>query len=188
MARASTVYKAKKANTLTNPLTNDSIFVQSDNTSLSAFVSAYQGGMVAGTSLLDGRPFYVRASGKVTTGASSTFIATIYYSTAASTSITYNGTGVSTTGVTLTSGAISTTSGNWMLEAEFIWDYTSKQLNGWFSGLSSPTPTAVANTAATQITTVDLSVPGPGFICGCHFGTTGAANVATLSEFVLEVM
>ena len=188
MARASSVYRAKRATALTNPLTNDSIFLQADNSALTAYVSAYQGGMVAGTSLLDGRPFYVRASGKVTTGASSTLIVTIYYSAAASAAIAYNTTGVSTTGVTLTTGSIATTSGNWMLEAEFLWDYTSKQLNGVFTGLSSPTPTVATAAAATQITAVDLSVPGPGFTCGCHFGTTGAANVCTLSEFVLEVM
>lgn len=188
MARAGTVYTAKKANTLTNPLTNDSIFVSSDNTALPAYISLYLGGMVAGTSKLDGRPVYVRASGKVTTGASSTLIVTLYYSATVTTATTYNGTGVSTTGVTLTTGSIATTSGNWMLEAEFLWDYTSKQLNGVFTGLSSPTPTVATPTAATQITSVDLSVPGPGLVCGCHFGTTGAANVATLSEFVAEVM
>jgi hypothetical protein len=188
MARAGTVYRAKKANTIVNALTNDSIFLSSDNTAISAYVSLYQGGMVSGTSLLDGRPIYVRASGKVTTGASSTLIVTLYYSAAAAGAITYNGTGVSTTGVTLTTGSIATTSGNWMLEAEFLWDFTSKQLNGVFSGLSSPTPTVAAPAAATQITAVDLSIPGPGLVCGCHFGTTGAANVATLSEFVAEVM
>lgn len=188
MASGRSVYIAKKAVPITNALTNDSIFLQSDSSSLAAYVSAYQGGLVSGTSLLDGKAFYVRATGKVTTGASSTVIVTLWYSPTARTSITYNGTGVLTTGVTLTTGAIATTSGNWMLEAEFLWDSVSKQLNGVFTGLSSPTPTVVSPTAATQLTSVDLSVPGPGFMVGTHFGTTGAANVNNLTEFVLEVM
>lgn len=188
MANSSSVYTAKRATALTNPLSTDSIFLQADNSAKSAFVSAYQEGMVGGTSGIDGKPFYVRACGKVTTGASSTLIVTIYYSTAASSSVTYNGTGVSTTGVTVTTGAIATTSGNWILEAEFLWDYTSKQLNGQFWGFSSPTPTVISPTVTTQLTSVDLSVPGPGFIVGTHFGTTGAANVNTLTEFMLEVM
>lgn len=188
MASGRSVYTAKKSVALTNPITNDSIFLQSDSSSWAAYVSAYQGGLVGGTSNIDGKPFYVRASGKVTTGTSSTLIVTIYYATAARTAITYNGTGVSTTGVTVTTGSIATSNGNWFLDATFLWDYTSKQLNGFFEVLSSPTPTYGALAAATQITTVDLSVPGPGFVVGAHFGSTNASNVVTLSEFVLEVM
>jgi len=188
MASGRSVYPAKKSVALTNPLTNDSIFLQSDSSALASYVSAYQEGLVGGTSGLDGKPFYVRACGKVTTGASSTLIVTLYYATAARTAITYNGTGVSSTGVTVTTGSIATTSGNWILEAEFLWDFTSKQLNGQFWGFSSPTPTVISPTVTTQLTTVDLSIPGPGFVVGAHFGTTGAANVVTLSEFVLEVM
>lgn len=188
MAQGNTVYVAKKAATIVNALTNDSIFLQSENSSYAAFVSAYQGGGSAGTSNLDGKAFYVRASGKVTTGTASTLIVTVYYATTAKTAITYNGTGVSTTGCTVTTGSISTASGNWDLEAEFVWDYTSKQLNGQFWGFSSPTPTVISPTACTQITSVDLSVPGPGFVCGAHFGSTNAGNVVTLSEFMLEVL
>jgi len=188
MASGRSVYVAKKAAALTNPITNDSIFLQTDSSSLSAFVSAYQEGMVSGQSGLDGKAFYVRATGKVTTGTSSTLIVTLYYSPTARTSITFNGTGVSTTGATLTSGAIATASGNWMIEATFLWDFKSQQLNGYFDTLSSPTPTLAAPAVTTQLTTIDLSVPGPGFIVGAHFGSTNASNVVTLSEFILEVM
>jgi hypothetical protein len=188
MASGRSVYYAKKSVALTNPITNDSIFLQSDSSALAAYVSAYQAALVGGTSNLDGKSFYVRATGKVTTGTSSTLIVTLYYATAARTAITYNGTGVSTTGATLTTGAIGTTSGNWMIEATFLWDYTSKQLNGYFDTLSSPTPTLAAPAVTTQITTVDLSVPGPGFVVGAHFGSTNASNVVSLSELELEVM
>lgn len=188
MAGNDAVYVAKRAATLTNPLTNDSIFVQADNSNLAAFV-AIPGDFVSGTSRLDGKMVYVRASGKVTTGASSTLIGTIYYSSAARTSITYNGTGVSSTGATFTSNSFATTSGNWYIEAKFIWDATSKILGGGFDAYSSASTAAVvADTALTAISSVDLTIPGPGFICGVHFGTTSTSNVATLSEFILEVM
>jgi hypothetical protein len=188
MASGRSVYVAKKAATLTNPITNDSIFLQSDSSALAAFVSAYQGGLVGGTSNLDGKAFYVRATGKVTTGTSSTLIGTLYYATASRTAITFNGTGVSSTGATFTTGAIATTSGNWMIEATFLWDFTSKQLNGYFDTLSSPTPTLAAPAVTTQLTSIDLSLPGAGFVMGAHFGSTNASNVVSLSEFILEVM
>jgi hypothetical protein len=188
MARGSTVYTAKKAATIVNALTNDNIFLQSDNSAFAAFVSAYQGGGAPGLSLLDGGMIQVRAAGKVTTSASSTLIVTLYYSAAAQTAILFNGTGVTATAATFTSAAYATTTGNWLLEADFIWDYTSKKMNGRFRAISGPTPVVVADTVVAQLTAVDLSLPGCGFACGAHFGTTGAGNIATLSNFTLEVV
>ena len=188
MGNANTVYTAKKAATLANPLTNDSIFLQSENSAYAAFVSAYQSGLVGGTSGIDGKMIRVRAVGKVTTGASSTLIVTLYYSAAAKTAITYNGTGVTATAATFTSAAYATTTGNWSLEYDFVWDYTSLKANGYFIAISGPTPVIAGPTVVAQLTSVDLSLPGAGFVCGAHFGTTGATNVATLSEFTLEVL
>jgi len=188
MPRGSTVYTAKKAATIVNALTNDSIFLQSDNSAFAAFVSAYQGGLVGGSSSLDGSSIYIRASGKVTTSVSSTLIVTLYYSAAAKTAILYNGTGVTATASTFTSAAYATTTGNWMLETTFVWDYTSLKMNGYFISTSGPTPVIAGPTVVAQITPVDLSLPGAGFALGAHFGTTGAGNIATLSQFTLEVM
>jgi hypothetical protein len=188
MPRGSTVYTAKKAATLTNPITNDSIFLQSENSAFAAFVSAYQGALVGGSSNLDGSSIYIRASGKVTTGTSSTLIVTLYYSAAAKTAITYNGTGVTATASTFTSAAYATTSGNWMLETTLVWDYTSKTMGGYFVSTCGPTPVIAGPTVVTALTTVDLSLPGCGFALGAHFGSTNASNVATLSQFTLEVM
>ena len=188
MARGSTVYTAKKAATIVNALTNDNIFLQSDNSAFAAFVSAYQGGMVGGTSNLDGKSIYIRASGKVTTGASSTLIVTLYYSAAAKTAILYNGTGVTATASTFTSAAYATTTGNWMLETTFVWDYTSLKMNGYFISTSGPTQVIAGPTVVAQLTAVDLSLPGCGFALGAHFGSTNAGNIATLSEFALEVL
>lgn len=188
MASGRSVYPAKRAATITNALTNDSIFLQSENSAFASFVSAAQSAGGPGVSLLDGKSIQVRATGKVVTGASSTLIVTFYYSAAAKTAITYNGTGITATAATFTSAAYATTNGNWLLEADFVWDYTSLKLNGRFRAISGPTPVVVADTVVTQLTAVDLSLPGAGFVCGAHFGTTSATNVVTLSEFVLEVV
>lgn len=198
MAQANSSYVAKKAAALTNPITNDSIFVQSDNSAKSAFVSLYQlvqgSGVVQPTCL----QFYVRAAGLVTTGTSSTLIVKLYYSTGAQGSITYNGTGVTATTITFTSGAIATASQNWEIEANLFWDATSKVLNGSFfttNPASATTCQVTAQTAITSLTSIDLTalstatpVGAPGLICGAHFGSTNASNVVTLSEFVAEVM
>lgn len=187
LASNDAVYTAKRATALTNPLTNDSIFLQADNSALAAYV-ALQNDQVTGTSRMDGRMFYARASGKVTTSVSSTLILTMYYATAAKTAITFNGTGVASTGATHTSGAFATTSGNWWLEAEFTWDVTSKVLGGLFRAFSSATPSITADTVLTAQTAVDLTTSGgPGLVMGAHFGTTGAGNIVTMTEFVLEV-
>jgi hypothetical protein len=189
LASNDAVYVAKRATALTNPITNDSIFLSADSAAFSAFVPI-QDDIVLGTPRLNSRVWYARASGRVTTGTTSTLIATIYYSPTARTSLTYNGTGVSSTGATFTSGNFSTTSGNWFIEAMFTWDITSKVLGGYFAAFSSATPSISAETVCTNQTSVDLTNianPGPGLIVGAHFGTGNAANVVTLDEFLLEV-
>jgi hypothetical protein len=186
LASNDAVYVAKRAAAITNALTNDSIFLQADNSSFAAFL-ALENDIVSGTSRLDGRVFYARASGRVITSVSSTLILTMYFATAAKTAITYNGTGVTSLGATHTSGTFATASGNWFLEALFTWDVTSKILGGRFQGYSSATPSVTADTVLTNQTSVDLSVPGPGLVMGCHFGTTGAGNICTMTEFTLEV-
>lgn len=189
MASNDSVYVAKRATALTNPITNDSIFLSADSASFAAFVPL-QDDIVLGTPRLNSRVWYTRCSGRVTTGTSSTLIATIYYSPTARTSLTFNGTGVTSTGATFTSGAFATTSGNWFIEAVFTWDITSKVLGGYFDAYSSATPSITADTVLTNQTSVDLTSilnPGPGLIVGAHFGTSNASNVVTLDEFVLEV-
>lgn len=198
MATVTTTYTAKKATALTNPLTNDSIFVQSDNSAKSAFVSLYQLVQGAGVAYPAVLSFYVRAAGLVTTGTSSTLIVKLYYSTGASGSTTFNGTGVTATTVTFTSGAIATASQNWQIDANLYWDFTSKVLNGSFTTVnpaSATTCQVTAQTAITSLTTIDLTalssaapIGGPGLILGAHFGSTNAGNVVTLSEFSAGVI
>jgi len=197
MSTATSSYVAKKASALGNPITNDSIFVQSDNSARSSFVSLYQ--LVEGTGTIQPPvvSFYVRATGRYTTGASSTLLVTLYYSTGAQSSITYNGTGVTAMTPTFTTTALSG-SQNWDLECNLFWDYTSKVLNGYYWACfpaSTTTCQITAQTTITAVTGVDLTtlstatpVGGPGLILGAHFGTSNASNTVTLSEFIAEVL
>lgn len=188
MPNASTPYVAKRASVLTNPLTNDSIFLSADNAAKSAFVSV-PGDGGPGLSALDGGVFTVRASGKVSAVSTSTLILTMYYSAAASGAVTYNGTGVNTTGATITSASMTGPyKTNWYITATFIWDYTSLILNGFFTGVTGPTPALAAATVTTQLTAVDLSLPGAGFVIGAHLGSSNAASTVTLSNFALAVL
>ena len=198
MATATSSYVAKKAAALANPITNDSIFVQSDNSAKSAFVSLYQLVSSSGTVQPLCTEFYVRASGTVTTGTGSTLIVKLYYSTGAQGSTTFNGTGVTATTITFTSGSIATASQNWDLEANLFWDATSKVLNGYFWSVnpaSSTTCQVTAQTAITSLTAIDLTAlstsspaGAPGLICGAHFGTTNASNTVSLTDFIAEVL
>jgi hypothetical protein len=186
---ATSVYTAKRAATLTNPITNDSIFLSADNSAYSAFVSPMLVAASSGVSALEGVPFYLRASGKVTTSVSSTLIVTVYFGTAARTNITYNATGVTALTGALTTGSYATASGNWWMYYELLWDFKSLLLGGSYRTFNqNSTPAVVAETIITAQTAVDLTIPGCGFIVGAHFGSTGAGNIATLSNFELGVL
>lgn len=198
MATATSSYVAKKAAALVNPITNDSIFVQSDNSAKSAFVSLYQLVNSSGTVQPLCTSFYVRASGTVTTGTTSTLLVTLYYSTGAQGSTTRNGTGVTATSATFTSGSIASASQNWDLEANLFWDATSKVLNGYFWSVnpaSATTCQVTAQTAITSLTAIDLTalststpIGAPGLTIGAHFGSTNASNTVSLTEFIAEVL
>lgn len=188
MPNSTNSYIAKRASVLTNPLTNDSIFLSADSASFSSFVGVPGDGS-PGLSTLDGGVFSVKASGKVSAVSTSTLILTLYYSAAARTAITYNGTGVTSTGATITSASMTGPyKTNWYLNATFIWDYASLLLNGFFSSVTGPTPALGAAAVTTQLTAVDLSLPGAGFVMGAHLGSSNAASTVTLSNFSLEVL
>lgn len=171
MANANTVYLAKRASTLANP-TSASVFVQADNSANPAIV------YIPGDSRLQGRLIKVRASGKAISGTTSNFKATIQYGTSATA-------GSNTDVAALTNRSYVSTTGEWWIEAFFSWDSVSQKLNGKFNG--SNLNTADADAVTTQATSVDLSVSGLGFVVSALFGTSNAANIATLSELSLGV-
>lgn len=187
MGNSSSTYVAKRASVLSNPLTNPSIFLSADNASYASFV-AIPGQQASGTSALDGKDIYVRATGKITTGTSATLTLALYYATAARTAITYNGTGVSSLVAPSATAAFATASGNWSLETVLCWDITSQLLSGYYTLYSSATPAITAPTVTSQLTAVDFSQPGVGFVLGAKTSATNASNTVSLSEFILEVL
>lgn len=187
MASASSIYVAKKASTLADPSTA-AIFLQSDNSALAAFVALPRAAQST-TSLVDGAPFYVRASGTITIGSAgtSTFLPGLYYSAAARTQITV----VSGNLVAGTASTALTASGKfpWFVEYVGVWDSTSKALGGYYDQY-----VAIASGTTTQAVTInllssiDLTTDGAGFVCGCTMGTSRAGTVVTLKQFILEVI
>jgi hypothetical protein len=73
------------------------------------------------------------------------------------------------------------------LEAQLIYDSLSGRLTGYFSGSENNTvipDTALAGTAVTGLSS--KNDPVFQLVCGVTFSTASTANVASLSEFVLE--
>lgn len=169
MANNNTIYLAKRAAALTNP-TSATVFVQSDNSANPAIV------YIPGDSRLQGKIIKVRASGKAISGTTSNFKATIQYGTSATA-------GSNTDVAALTNRSYASTTGEWWIEAVFSWDSASQKLNGKFNG--SNLNTADTDAVTTQVTSVDLSASGLGFVVSALFGSTNAANIATLSELSL---
>jgi len=125
---------------------------------------------------VDGRQFRVRVVGFTTVSASSTFQVSLF-----------NGSSSTTTSDTLVaisaSYTITTASTvNFVLEANFLWDSTSSQLNGWFFSDVNNTYTGAA--ATTKV--ASLSVTNLQFIPAFTFGTSNAANTVTVKEFLFE--
>ena len=146
-------------------------------------------------SVYDGHPFLVSVVGKITTGASLTFLPKLYQVpgtiVAAQTQGTVANDNVVMVGAATSSGAAGTQ--NFVIQTQFLWDSTSKKLTGFVSGyqingvnIAVGTPTGTAGQA--QVTTVVSSV-GVGdlnFIPSFTFGTANAANAVTVTEFLID--
>lgn len=175
---ADTIYVAKSAATLTNP-TSASTFVTTQSASKAAIL--YLPSFQASPAVLR---FVVQAWGTATSGTTSNFLATLQYGT----SITA---GSNTNVVALTNRSYVSTSGNWTITLNGIWDSTSQKITGVGSGLNLATIDAAA--AITAISSVSLvtaasaNYTGLGFCVSALFGTSNAANVCNLSGLTLEV-
>lgn len=189
MAKGSSVYIAKKATTLSNPTGTAVVFTQSDSASWASYCALPEA-VVSGTSGLDGKCIYLRASGNVVvgTGGTSTFTPQIWWTANARTT-------TAVTSATAVAGAASTalsasTNYPWFLETTLVWSQASALLGGYYdqyvgiaSGLTTP-----AITTGNVLSTIDLSVNTNGFICSGLMGTSRTGTVITLSEFILEVL
>lgn len=176
MAGTNTIYRAKKAASLTNPITNAVPFVTSDSSSVAASVFFPQ---IVGTT---SAAFKVRARGRSTTGTSGNFACSFQFgnSTAASTN------------TVVCAPATQTNAANcvWFLEAVFVWDATKQQLENTFYAINGSTVNRTADAAGTTVTAVDLSTGAAGnsIVAAALFGTSNASNIAYLDELSLEVL
>lgn len=150
----------------------------------------------------------VRASGRVTTGASSTFVPALVLF--ANSGITPPALASSTTAAaTLSSATFATNSGNWFIDWSLVWDPNSGYVSGTFSGQQTNGAGTATTTAATGITPISgytLTAPPSNLpttpaqnlavstaeldlffgVTGI-FGTGNAANTAYLDNFEVEV-
>ena len=176
MANDNTVYRAKKANPLANPVTNAVPFNTADNSAVAAAVYFPQ---VLGT---QSAAFKVMARGRFTTGQSGNAAISLQFgnSTLASTN-------------TVVSAPTTQTCADfcvYRLEAIFVWDATKKQLENVGTCINGSTVNLYAWTAGTTKTAVDLSTGAAGnaIVAAALFGTTDAGNIAYLDELALEVL
>jgi hypothetical protein len=178
MAAPGAVYVAKKAATKANPLAA-SVFVQSDSSSKAAAVyvpDQWQDNTVASS-----LAFRIRAYGRATGGTTTNL--TIALQSGTSTTAGSNTD-------TITSGAVAwnSASGPWMIYGDFVWDVTSKKVSGIAQQINVPAGTIVAQAASTQLTSIDYSTNGLGFVVSAFFSATNANNLVTLDGFSLEVL
>ena len=140
-------------------------------------------------SRLKNRRFWLRAWGRVTTGATSTFTVRTYFTTQSATSATVP----ATSGRIQISTAVSlaTLSRSFGIDVALVWDATSNTLEGWFEdfiGGTADSNTTITNIQSSIDPTLDVTAnPGQGFVVSGVFGTGNASNTAFLDGFEIEV-
>lgn len=178
MANANSVYTAKRAATLTNPIAATT-FLQADNSAKAAAVyvpDQWQENTVAGSIR-----FNLKAWGRATGGTTTNFLPQIQFGTSV--------TAASNTDITvMTTRAYNSASGNWWIEAQMVWDSTSKILVGSFTGGGGTAGTLNTPTITTALSAKDFTTNGLGFTVSAIFSATNAGNLAYMDGFLLEVV
>ena len=159
-------YSAKRAADLVGNTTNAQLF----QTALSP-VKDVQVFVPAGA-----KAFRVRAGGTATGGTTTNFTPTIYWGDATTTALAAHA-----------ATAYNSASGGWLLEAEVHFDSVNSLLHGWKWGYVGTTPTVLANTILTDVSSV-TTVDGQPIAIGCTFSAANAGNKATLDFFAIEVL
>lgn len=179
MANITAYYRAKRASNLANP-TSATTFVQADKSTMAVFVP------LAVDSGATSARFRVRARGRATTGTTSNFLAKLQFTTDVTTTSAATA-GNNTDLFTLTNRSLATITRPWSIDVELIWDSTSQRLTGQSNGFNAET-IETANAAITALTGIDLTTRKTGIVVAALFGSTNAGNVATLDDFVCEVI
>lgn len=178
MPSGATVYKAKKAASLANPITNAVPFSVSDPAALPTLAAAVFFPQTVGTT---SAAFKVRAVGRFTTGTSGNAAISFQFgtSTAASTN-------------TVVCAPATQTCADfcvYFLEAVFVWDATKKQLENSFYAINGSTVNRTADAAGTTVTAVDLSTGSANaIVAAALFGTSNAGNIAYIDSLTMEVL
>jgi hypothetical protein len=123
--------------------------------------------------------FKVHAWGTAITSVTSNFQAILYYGVSATAAS-------NTAMVTLTNRSYVSTTGQWVIEADLLWDARTQKIQG--PGGGSNLTTLETTALITPVTGVDLTVSGLGMCVGALFGTTGAGNIAYMDGLVMEVV
>jgi hypothetical protein len=176
MASTNTIYRAKKAASLTNPITNAVPFVTSDSSTVAAAVYFPQ---VIGTT---SAAFRIRARGRSTTGTSGNSAVSLQFGNSVSAS----------TNTIIYAPTTQTNAANcvWFIEAICVWDATKQQLETAGCCINGSTVNYSAYAAGTTVTAVDLSTGAAGnsIVVAGLFGTSNASNNMFLDELSLEVL
>jgi hypothetical protein len=166
--------------------TGTSAFVVTNQAGGAAVLTVAQGSLISGATTapsfgvnFDGVPFRLRISGKLTTGASCNVTVAIMQGN----TTTYTSTNlVATTGAL----AVNTTSGNFMLECDCLWDSIAQKIYGRInpSFVSANTIVAAALLTNNPSVTTQSSLQ---FVPVLTFSATTGATL-TISEFTAETL
>lgn len=177
MSNANSVYRAKKAASLSNP-TSATTFVTSDSSSKAAAVYFPVFSQAAAPPVI---AFRVRALGHATTVGSHNVTPKISY-------------GVSTTAgsntiiAAATARAVATTTATWEIVADLMWDNVSQVLQGSFWAMNGSTNVLDSPAVLTSsVTGVDFSTVGLGLSVEITIAT-GGGDTGFLDDFSLEVL
>ncbi len=175
MAGVNTIFRSKKASSLTDP-TSATTFKQSDDSTLAAVVY-----FPVLDSSVTSASFAFRARGRATTVGSHNVTPKVSYGTSA--------TAASNTIIAAaTARAVATTTGTWEIVGELNWNSTLQSLQGKFSALNGSTAVLDAFAVLTNVpTSVDLTASGKGLSVEITIAT-GGGDIGYLDEFVLEVL
>jgi hypothetical protein len=126
--------------------------------------------------------FDVKAAGLFTgAGTATTFIPTLQFGNSATA-------GSNSAVAAMTAQTVTSVSGNWMIEAELMWDPTSTKIFGIFWGWIGNIGTIQAQTyvTPTTLTAANFFATGMHFSVTAAFSGANAANTATLTQFDID--
>ena len=174
MAGIGTIYRAKKAASLSNP-TSASMFVQSDNSSKAAAVY-----FPVLNSSVTSAAFRFKALGRATTAGAHNITPKVCFgdsSTEASNTVI----------AAATARAGATDTATWCIEGTLIWNSTKQSLQGSFRAWNGSTIVLDSDAVTTAKTGVDLTTSGNALSAEITIAT-GGGDTGYLDELTLEVI